>query len=464
MRKTIRARVLSLSGILVLLVVTSLFVGVPSVLSCTFAALKSVTLSTDPPLPVMGQPYALTAALLFGGGMGHGNMLTPAENAVSFTLTLPDNTRIVDGINPLETTTPVFELGYETTVPLTWKLVADQPGLQHLQFEAKNATFGEGQESSASQMENGLLAWEVVRPDMKDPRIESGMKDGISASSLALMPSLRWKQWQTLPNGDILYTDADGTRYSVQASDLDLGQDDVSPVIVTDANGNRYLATNGRIVVVVGPEVFSPIVHPIQPAPNDPVTVQARIVGAMIVGKASLFFSTDGIYWQSVDMTRTPGGELWQAEIPAQGKDGLTINYYLEVRDDAGNVVTLPRYSILVVDPDRVFKGVRDASLYTLVTIGVAICGVILWSRWDQRKKEKRARAKAPKILSDQQQQMLQVQSLTGIMERVRRPVSAEDKSWLTGFYVLLVIAVIFMILGIVTDQFHIVNLIIKMG
>jgi len=94
----------------------------------------------------------------------------------------------------------------------------------------------------------------------------------------------------------------------------------------------------------------------------------------------------------------------------------------------------------------------------------VAICGVILWSRWDQAKKERRARAKAPKILSEQQQLLLQDQSLTGIMERVRLPVSAEDKSWLTGFYVLLVLAVIFVIVGIITDQFHIVNLIIKMG
>jgi hypothetical protein len=94
----------------------------------------------------------------------------------------------------------------------------------------------------------------------------------------------------------------------------------------------------------------------------------------------------------------------------------------------------------------------------------VAICGVILWSRWDQTKKEKRARAKAPKILGEQQQLMLQDQSLTGIMERVRLPVSAENKSWLTGFYVLLIIAVILIVVGIITDQFHIVNLIIKMG
>jgi len=342
--------------------------------------------------------------------------------------------------------------------------VANQSGLQYIQIAVTNDTFGEGQESSGSQSENGLLAWEIVRPDMKDPRIESGMKDGISASSLALMPSLSRKQWQTLPNGDILYTDADGTRYSVKADELDLGPEDVSPVIVTDTNGNRFLATNGRIVVVDGPQVFAPIVNPTQPGPNDPVTVQARIVGGMSNGKATLFFSSDGIFWQQVDMVQTPGEEFWQAEIPAQGKDELTINYYLEVRDNTGHVVTLPRYSIRVVDPDRVFKGVRSATLLTLTTIGVAICGVILWSRWDQTKKGRRTRVKAPKILSDQQQQMLQDQSLTRIMDRVRLPVSAEDKTWLTGFYVVLILAVIFVIVGIVTGQFHIVNLIIKMG
>jgi hypothetical protein len=46
----------------------------------------------------------------------------------------------------------------------------------------------------------------------------------------------------------------------------------------------------------------------------------------------------------------------------------------------------------------------------------------------------------------------------------VRQPVSTEDKSWQVGFYVLLILAVIFIIVGIFTDQFNIVNLIIKMG
>ncbi len=466
MKKTIRVRVLSLSVILALLVIASLFVGVTDAFGCTFAALKSVTLSTDPPRPVKGQPFTLTASLLFGGGMGHGNMLTPAENAVTANLTLADNTRIIEGTNPLETTTPVFELGYETTVPLTWKLIAEQPGRQYIQIAVKNDTFGQGQESSASQSENGLLGWEVVRPDMKDPRVEAGGKDAIPASSLALMPSLSRKQWQTLPNGDILYTDADGTRYSVKAGELDLSQEDVSPVIVIDANGNRYLATNGGIVVVDGPQIFAPVVSPAQPGPNDPVTVQARIVeGSVDWGtKALLFFSTDGSYWQSVEMARTPNKEVWQAEIPAQGKDDLTINYYLEVTDYTGKVVTLPRYSIRVIDPDRVVKGVRTTSLLTLVFIGMAIGGVIVWVRWDETKKERRSRAKPPLILSGQQQQLLLTQRLTGIMDRLRHPLSEEDESWRIGFYVLMSIAIIFIIVGILVDQFDIINLIIRMG
>ncbi len=464
MKKRIRARVFSLSAILAVLMIASLFVGVPNAFGCTFAALKSVTLSTDPPRPVEGHAYTLTAALLYGGGMGHGNMLTPVENAVDVNLTLPENTRLVEGINPLQTTTPVLELGYETVFPLTWKLQAGQPGVQYIDIEVTNNTFGQGQESSATRTENGLLGWEVIRPDMKDTRIEAGGKDAIPAYSLALMPSLSRKQWQELPNGDILYTDADGTRYSVKAGELDLGPEDASPVIVSDANGNRYLATNGRIIVVQGPEVFAPTVSPAQPAPKDPVTVQTRIVGSMDWGKAAVFFSTDGSYWQSVQMVRTPGEELWQAEIPAQGKDDLTINYYVDVTDNNGRAVTSPRYSIRVVDPDRITVWVRTASLLTLAVIGVAIAIVILLARGAQARKERTVAAKPAVVLSSQQEQLLLTQSLSGVLARIRRPVSEDDQSWQIGFYVLLLIGVILLIVGIWTNQFNIVNLIIRMG
>ncbi len=466
MKKTVRAKAWSLSAVLAFIVITSLFVGVPSAFSCTFAALKSVTLSTDPPRPVEGQPFTLTAALLYGGGMGHGNMLTPAENAVSATLTLPENTSIVEGTESVQTTTPVFKLGYETTVPLTWKLIADQSGLHYIDVAVANSTFGQGQESSASRTENGLLGWEVVRPDMKDPRIEAGGKDAIPESSLALMPSLSLKQWETLTNGDVLYTDADGTRYSVKAGELDLGPEDVSPVIVIDVNGNRYLASNGRIIVVEGPQVFSPTATPAQPGPDDPVNVQTRIVGSGMDwgGKAMLFFSTDGSYWQSVEMARAPVPELWQGEIPKQLKDDLTINYYVEVTDRLGRVVTTPRYSIRVVDPDRVANGVRTASLLTLVFIGLAIGVVILWARWAQTRKERLAAGTSARILSEQQQQLLLTQSLSGVIARLRHPVSEDDQSWQIGFWVLLILAVIFVIVGIWINQFNIVNLIIRMG
>jgi hypothetical protein len=462
MKKTIRAKVFSMAATLGLLLTTSLFVDVPGVSACTFAALKSVTLVTDPPRPVRGMPFTLNAVLLYGGGMGHGNMLTAAENAVDASLTLGETTRIVEGDNPLQTTTPVFGLGYEETVLLTWTLIAEQSGPQYIHIAVTNKTFGQGQESTAFWNENGLLGWEVVRPDMKDPRIEAGGKDGIDASSLALMPSLRLKEWRTLPNNDVIFIDADGTRYSVKAGQLDLGEDDVSPAIMVDANGNRYLATNGRIVVFEGPQVFAPVTRPVQPGPKDPVTVQARIVGAMEKGKASLYFSTDGIFWQPVEMARASDGELWQGEIPAQDEDGQTINYYLEVTDDAGQLVRTWRYSIRVVDPDRVAQWVRTASLITLGLIGLAICGILLWMRWDQAGKERRAKAKPPIILSNQQP--LLTQRLTGVLAQMRRPVSAEAGSWWIGFYVLLLLGVVFTILGILTNQFQIINLIIKMG
>lgn len=461
MKKTIRTKVLSLTAVLGLLVITSLLAEVPSALACTFTALKSVTLATDPPRPVKGQPFTLDAALLYGGGMGHGNLLTAAENALNVTLTPPQGMHVIEGANPLKTTNWV-SLGYESTVNLTWRLVADQPGRQYIQIEATNDTFGEGQESSASTKENGLLGWEVIRPDMKDPRIDSGMKAAIDAASLALMPSLRRKQWQALPNGDILYTDADGTRYSVQAGELDLSKDDVSPYIITDPNGNRYVATDGKIVVVEGPQVFAPIARPAEPGPNDPVTVQARILGAVAPGKASLFFSTDGIFWQRVEMTRTPDPELWEGKIPAQNEDGLTINYYLQVTDGLGQVVTLPRYSIRVVDPDRVANWVRTASLVTLAAIGLVIILIIFWVRSSETRKERRTRAKPGIILSGQQP--LLTQRLTGVLAQIRRPVAAEVESWQIGFVVLVILGVIFIIVGILLNQFQIINLIIKMG
>jgi hypothetical protein len=461
MKKTTRARVFSLAEILGLVVITSLLAGVPNVFACTFAALKSVTLATDPPRPVKGQPFTLDAALLYGGGMGHGNMLAAAENALSVTVTPPAGMHIIEGANPLETTNRV-SLGYETTVNLTWRLVADQPGRQYIQIEATNTTFGQGQESMASTRENGLLGWEVLRPDMEDPRVDSGDKAAIDPASLALMPSLRLKQWETLANGDITYTDADGTRYSVEAGGLDLSKDDVSPVIVTDPNGNRYLATNGRIVVVEGPQVFAPIARPAQPGPSDPVTVRARIVGSMDKGKATLFYSTDGFFWQPVQMARTSDPEFWQGQIPAQNKNGLTVNYYLQVTNSLGQAVTLPRYSIRIVDPDRVAQWVRNASLVTLAVIGLAIIAIIFWVRSSEARKERRAKAKPAIILSGQQP--LLTQRLTGVLAQVRRPVAAEAETWVIGFAVLMILGVIFIIVGILVNQFQIINLIIKMG
>jgi hypothetical protein len=464
MKKRIRVRFFSLAATLGLIWITSSFVGVPSVSACTFAALKSVNLVTDPPVPIAGQPFTLHAVLLYGGGMGHGNMLTAAENAIKATLTLPEEIHIVEGANPMETTSPVFGLGYEDTVILTWRLVADKTGTQYIHILVENNTFGEGQESTALWNENGLLSWEIVRPDMKDPRVESGMKDGIKASSLGLMPSLRDKKWRTLPNNDILFTDADGTRYSVKAGGLDLGKEDSSPVIVTDPNGNRYLATNGRISVVKGPQVFASIAAPVEPDLNEPVTIQARIVGAMGKGNAHLFYSLDGIFWQSVDMALTPDKAFWQGEIPAQTEDGVTINYYLEVTDGPGHVVTSPRYSIRVVDSDRVAQWVRAVFLITVGVILLTIAFIIFWVRWAEYRRGRRTKAKPALILSGQQ--LVLTQRLTGVLAQFQRPAPAGAKfeKWWIGFLVLMIIGVIFTIVGIFSDQFQIINLIIKMG
>jgi hypothetical protein len=464
MKKTIRAKGLAVAVAVSLVSITFLVIQVPGTLGCTFAALKSVTLTTDPPRPVKGRPFTLTGILFFGGGMGHGNMLTAAENAISATLTLPGEARVIEGVNPLQTTTPVFNLGYEIAVPLTWKLVTERPGQQYIHIQVENTTLGQGQESAVSWNENGLLGWEVVRPEMKDARIEAGDKDAIDKNSLALMPSLRLKAWRALPNGDILFTDADGTRYSVKAGELDLGEDDPSPIIATDAKGNRYLATDGRIIVVEGPEVFAPTARPGHPNPKDPMTIEVKIVGSVEKGKTLLFYSTDGSIWQRVELGQMPSENLWKGEIPAQVKDGLTINYYLEVTDSAGRTVTSPRYSVRVVDRDRVAEGVRNVALLALAHIIAAIGVVTLWAKWDLARKVRHAKAGQQRILAGDQMP-LQPQWRSGMLAQLRRPVSSDAGCyWQIAFYVLVILGILLTIVGVITNQFQIINLIIRMG
>jgi hypothetical protein len=437
-------------------------VSAPSASGCTFSALKSVTLSTDPPRPVVGKPFALNAILLFGGGMGHGNMLTAADNAVSTTLTLPTGIHITKGDNPLQTAPPTFCLGYENTFVISWEAVADKPGRALVRIEADNTTLGEGQESMATERENGLLDWEVVRPSMLDTRIESGDKEAIAEASLAHMPSLRQKEWQVLPQGDVTFVNADGIRYSAAKDELALGVNDPSPVLVTDARGNKYIASNGYIDIVDGPEVFAPIVQPAQPATTDAVAVQAKLSGAMDGGKAAVVYSDDGESWERTPMTPTVESSIWQGVIPPPENETSTVDYYLEVTDQAGKAVTTPRYAVHLLPKEAIAEGVRKVTLLALAVLLAAIAGVILWARWDLARRARRARE--PGVILAGEQPALHAQRMTGILEQVRRPISAGGEQWWIGFYVLIIIGLVFAIIGLVTDQFQIINLIIKMG
>ncbi len=462
MHKTIRVQ-----GVILILALGAaagilLLIPAPRAVGCTFAAIKSVILAADPPRPVAGKPFTLNAVLLYGGGMGHGNMLTAAENAVSTTLTLPQGMRITKGDNPLQTTTPVFCLGYETTVVLSWEVVADKAGPQRVRIDTANTTWGQGQESSATDSENGLLAWEVVRPSMKDTRIESGDKDAIDEQSLARMPSLRLKQWEVLPNGDISFTNADGTRYSAPKSELDLSENAPSPVLVSDVRGNKYLTSNGYILVADGPEVFAPTSLPAQPGPNDPVTVQAKIIGTVDKGKASLVYSADGITWKPVEMAPVAGESTWKAEIPAQGPETTALDYYLQVADNAGRQVATPRYGVRIIPKETVAEGVRNVVLLTLAHILAAIVIIVLWAKWDLGRRTRQIKSRGVILGGDQPS--LYAQRMTGILEQVRRPVAAGAEGWLIGFYVLVALGLFFTIMAVLTNQFSIVNLIIRMG
>ena len=62
------------------------------------------------------------------------------------------------------------------------------------------------------------------------------------------------------------------------------------------------------------------------------------------------------------------------------------------------------------------------------------------------------------------EQAPLHAQRMTGILEQVQRPLTSASDRWWIGFYVLLILGLAFAIVGLVTDQFQIVNLIIRMG
>ncbi len=461
MEKTTRVCILAIALALCLSAILFL-VSTPTASSCTFDAIKSLTLSTEPPRPVVGKPFTVNATIYYGGGMGHGNMLTAVDNAVSTTLMLPAGMRITKGDNPLQITPPTFCLGYENTFVMTWEVIADKPGRAQVRIEALNTTLGEGQESMATESENGLLGWEVVRPSMLDTRIESGDKEAIAIASLERMPSLAQMKWQVLKTGDVTFVNAEGIRYSAAKDELVLGEDDPSPVLVTDVRGNKYIASNGYVTVVDGPEVFAPIAQPAQPTTKDMVTIQARVSGAMDRGKAAVVYSGNAEDWARTPMTPTVGETLLWRGVISPTEKVTTINYYLEVTDNAGKTVTTPRYSVRLLPKEAIAEGVRNVTLITLALLLGGIVGVILWARWDLGRRAKRARE--PGMILGGEQPALHAQRMTGILAQVSRPVSTGGERWWIGFYVLVIIGLVFTLIGLVTDQFQIINLIIKMG
>lgn len=462
MEKTIRVCLIAI-GLALSLAAIQFLASTPTVSSCSFDALKSLTLSTDPPRPVAGKPFTLNAILFFGGGMGHGNMLTAVDNAVSTTLMLPTGMRITKGDNPLQVTTPTFCLGYENTFVLSWEMMADKPGRQHIGIEVNNTTLGEGQESMATESENGLLSWEVVRPTMLDPRIESGDKEAIAVASLERMPSLRLQQWRVLSQGDVIFVNAEGLRYSAAKNELQLGEKDPSPILVTDLRGNKYIASNGYVDIVEGPEIFAPTVQPAVPSTKDSLTIQARVVGAVDKGQVTVVYSVDGEKWVRTPMTPTvEENSTWRSVILPPEKETTTINYYLEATGNAGRTVTTPRYSVRLLPKEAIADGVRRVTVLTLALLLAAIAGVVLWARWDLGRKARHARE--PGRILGGEQPALHAQRMTGILEQVQRPVYTGVERWWIGFYVLIIVGLVFALIGIVTDQFQIVNLIIKMG
>lgn len=461
MKKTTRVCILAI-GLALCFSAIPFFISTPTASSCTFDAIKSLTLSTEPPRPVVGKPFTVNATIFYGGGMGHGNMLTAVDNAVSTTLMLPAGMRVTKGDNPLQITPPTFCLGYENTFVVSWEVVADKPGRAQIRIEALNTTLGQGQESMATESENGLLGWEVVRPAMLDTRIESGDKEAIAISSLQNMPSLSRMKWQVLKTGDVTYVNAEGLRYSAAKDELLLGDNDASPVLVSDLRGNKYITSNGYVTVVDGPEVFAPIVQPAQPTTKDQVTIQARVSGAMDRGKAAVVYSDDAVDWLRVPMTPTVGETLlWKGVVSPTEKISM-LNYYLEVSDNAGKTVTTPRYSVRLLTKEAIAEGVRNVTLITLAFLIVGIAAVILFARWDLGRRAKRARE--PGMILGGEQPALHAQGMTGILAQVSRPISTGGERWWIGFYVLVILGLLFTLIGLVTDQFQIVNLIIKMG
>jgi hypothetical protein len=86
--------------------------------------------------------------------------------------------------------------------------------------------------------------------------------------------------------------------------------------------------------------VISSLGHePLFPAPGLPVTVSARIHDDSAIVSATLHYSA-GLGFQVVPL-QPISGDLYSAFIPSQTA-GIVVNYYVQARDDLGEVTTYP--------------------------------------------------------------------------------------------------------------------------
>jgi hypothetical protein len=98
------------------------------------------------------------------------------------------------------------------------------------------------------------------------------------------------------------------------------------------------------------PSIGDVKISPVQPTVEDEVTVTAKVTDAESgVKSVSLSYTDKGTTWKKVSMERVVG-DSYMAVIPQQ-KSGLTIQYYIEVEDNALNKARSATLSYTVGKP-----------------------------------------------------------------------------------------------------------------
>ena len=135
-----------------------------------------------------------------------------------------------------------------------------------------------------------------------------------------------------------------------------------------------------HVIVDNTPPVIESIHHsPEKPSENQEVTVKVKASdGLGKVDRVILYYRIDEGEWIAIEMTLS--NETWIATIPGQ-KAQTTIQYYVEVWDEAGNVTTSETYTYTVKAPPVPQKPIAILTLIIAIIVIAAIVTILLYKR-----------------------------------------------------------------------------------